>query len=497
MTQMSARDRVSTLFDDFEEEGVTRADRQTPLDPISFPGYAEDQMQVRERRAPDESDESVLAGIATLEGHRFVSAVFDFGFYGGSMGVAAGRRLEAAMALARQLRLPFLALTTSGGARMQEGMAALAQMPRAVSASLELANSHIPRIAILGDPTTGGVYSSFAAISDVIVAEAEATIGFAGPRIAERISGQRLPPGSHTAEKAFEAGLVDAVVESAELRSTIRRLIRVLGRRDPQPTHNRASQEKLRRDPPGEAPEAQLDTWEQFELARHPQRPSPRFYIEKLAQEPFELHGDRQGSDDPATITIIGLFEERPALFVAFDRRRPTAGGFRKASRAIRLASRLGLRVVTLIDTPGADPTFGSEYSGLASAIADTFAACLQAEVPLIAAVVGEGGSGGALTLACGDVVGIQKHAVFSVIAPEGAAEILYRDPTRAREIASMLKPTSSDLIQLGLADEIIPEPEPGAHADPEASALMLKDWLKTRIDTRANIENRRNRFRL
>lgn len=495
---MSARMRVSTLFDEFEEDTSVRSDPQHPLDPISFPGYPEDQARVRERRGPDESDESVLTGIATLEGLRCICAVFDFGFYGGSMGVAAGRRLESAMALSKELGLPFVALTTTGGARMQEGMAALAQMPRAVAASLELAAAHIPRIVVLGDPTTGGVYSSFASISDVLVAEAEATIGFAGPRIAEQVSGRRLPPGSHTAEMAFQAGLVDAVVESAELRGTIRRLLRILRPRSSNETNSPVAGKKPSQpehlDHQLEPP---LDPWQQFELARHPNRPPPRFYIEHLVEEPFELHGDKLGSDDPGTIAMLGVFADRPVVLVAFDRRRPTAAGFRKASRAIRLASRIGLTVVTLIDTPGADPTFGSEYAGLASAIAETFAASLEAEVPMISAVVGEGGSGGALTLTCGDVVGIQRHAVFSVIAPEGAAEILYRDASRAREMASMLKPTSLDLLELGLADEIIPEPEPGAHADPEASANMLKDWLTTRIDTRANIKNRRRRFQL
>ncbi|MGH9199563.1 MAG: carboxyl transferase domain-containing protein, partial [Acidimicrobiia bacterium] len=149
------------------------------------------------------------------------------------------------------------------------------------------------------------------------------------------------------------------------------------------------------------------------------------------------------------------------------------------------------------VDTPGADPGFETEYSGLAASIGDTFVASLDAKVPVISAVVGEGGSGGALAIACGDVVGIQTHAVFSVIAPEGAAEILYRDASRAGEIAPLLRPTSTDLTRLGLADEVIPEPEGGAHTDPQAAAAMLKDWLMMHIDSTPNIENRRTRFRL
>ncbi|MGH9194781.1 MAG: carboxyl transferase domain-containing protein, partial [Acidimicrobiia bacterium] len=345
MTYVSARERVLNLFDEFEDAPL-QTDADTP-DPIAFPGYLEAQKRVRESRGPQDSDEAVLIGIGTLDSIRCVAAVFDFGFFGGSMGVAAGRRLESAMGLALQMRLPFVALTTSGGARMQEGMAALAQMPRTVAASVDLAGEGVPRIAVLGDPTTGGVYSSFAAISDVVVAESEATIGFAGPRIAAAIADGGLPLGSHTAEMAFESGLVDAVVESAELRGALIRLLRILqpmGKSGPQSAPKSGPNQA--RTVTNHTQHTPRDAWSEFELARHPDRPSPRLYIETLCPERFELHGDRQGSDDEATVATLALFEGRPVVFVAFNRRRPTAAGFRKAARAIRLASRLGLTIV-------------------------------------------------------------------------------------------------------------------------------------------------------
>lgn len=221
-----------------------------------------------------------------------------------------------------------------------------------------------------------------------------------------------------------------------------------------------------------------MSAWAEYRLARHPNRPSPRYYVETTCGDFFELHGDRAGNDDPAVLACIGRFKDRPIVVAAFDRKAPTAAGFRKAIRGIELAGRLHLPLVTIVDTPGADPRFESEYSGLAAAIARTFEALLSVESPVISIITGEGGSGGALALACGDVVAIQEHAVFSVIAPEGAAEILHRDTSRAAEVADQLRPTAAALVALGLADLIIPEPQGGAHLDPRSAALGISRWL-------------------
>lgn len=232
--------------------------------------------------------------------------------------------------------------------------------------------------------------------------------------------------------------------------------------------------------------------WDEFQLARRPDRPAPRDYVSKIFPERFELHGDRAGADDPAVLAALA----RRLVIVALDRARPTAAGFRKATRAINLAGRLRLPILAIVDTPGADPSFESEYSGLASAIAHTFEALLTVDVPVVSIITGEGGSGGALALACGDVIGIQEHAVFSVIAPESAAEILHRDASRAAEVAETLKPTAHDLLSLGLADEVISEPRPAAHADAEEAATILERWLRNALSTvRADPAHRRTRY--
>lgn len=481
MSTISAAQRIETLFDQFLEIGP----KGTSSDPIRFPGYAAEIRKAKEAGAR----ESVIIGRATMDGYEAIAAVFDFEFMGGSMGEVAGARLESAMRTAKRTKLPFVVVVRSGGARMQEGMAALAQMPRTVAASFALGDRGIPRISILANPTTGGVYASFASLADFVIAEKDATIGFAGPRVAEAFMGQALPEGSHTAWAAFDAGQVDRVLEPAKVRESLRDLLSLL---KPAPTLPMAPVT-----PRVQMLSGPMAAWDSYQLVRQKGRPSPRWYVERLCSEIWELHGDRTGADDNAVMCSLGRFSELTIAFIALDRASPTAGGYRKAQRMIDIASRLGMPIVTLVDTRGADPSYQSEYSGLAREIARTFEALLKARVPVITAVTGEGGSGGALALACGDVIGIQQGAVFSVIAPEGAASILHRDTSRAQEVAELLHPRADDLVSLGLADHLIPEPGRGAHQDPDAAAAFLSEWLENAMnDVVASPRSRVARYR-
>jgi acetyl-CoA carboxylase carboxyl transferase subunit alpha len=239
-----------------------------------------------------------------------------------------------------------------------------------------------------------------------------------------------------------------------------------------------------------------VTAWDEYQLARHPGRPTPRYYVQTFCEDFFELHGDRTGSDDPAAFICLARFQQRAIAIAAFNRASPSAAGFRKVTRLIELAGRLELPLVTLVDCPGADTSFDSEYAGLASAISGTFEALLTVESPVVCIVTGEGGSGGAMALSCGDVVAIQEHAVFSVIAPEGAAEILHRDAGRAAEVADTLRPTSDDLLDLGLADFVLPEPKGGAHTDPAEAGRTIATWLATTLArVKASPESRAARF--
>jgi acetyl-CoA carboxylase carboxyl transferase subunit beta len=326
-------------------------------------------------------------------------------------------------------------------------------MPKTVLARSALANAGLPFIAWLGNPTTGGVYASFASLADVVWAEPGATIGFAGPRVAERMTGQPLPEGSHTAEFALRHGLIDDVVAFGDLAQRAIDALSVLA----------ASGEVMhaqhltswRPQPPG-------DVWAEVVAARDPARPTAAAIARGIARHLTELRGDRAGAEDPGVMTAVGRIPMHDAgtargvgiALIALDRTHPTPAGYRKARRLMSIAGKLRLPLVTFVDTPGADPSAPSEASGIAGEIARTFAAILTYPAPVVSVVTGEGGSGGALALAVANRLLICEHAIFSVIAPEAAAAILKRDDVA--EVAGLQHLTAYDLVRLKIADAAI-----------------------------------------
>lgn len=430
-----------SLVDDGSWEPV--ADGLQSTDPLGFPGYETALRQARHR-------ESVVAGPGLAGGAPVEYARFDFGAFGGSMGEVAGERLARSMERAAERGVPFLLHTATGGARMQEGMRSLIQMTKVVVARRRLTDAHQPFIAYLGHPTTGGVLASLAGLADVTLAETGATLGFAGPRVAERFTGVQVDPRSHRAESALWHGLVDEVVDPSEAADAIAGIVATLAPDDPQPAS----------EPPAVEADEAVDAWVMVERSRSPERPAAHELLLGCTEQMVALRGDRAGGDDPAIDTAIARIAGRRAVVIALDRERsPTPSAYRKARRALRVAEGLGIPVVTLIDTRGADPSEDSESDGIAWAIAETFAAMLSLGVPSVAIVTGEGGSGGALALAVADHLVAYEHAIFSVIGPELAAEILWKDPTRAPEAARSLRLTAYDLVRLGIADGLVAEP--------------------------------------
>jgi acyl-CoA carboxylase subunit beta len=415
-------------------------------DRLGFPGYADQLSDLDDA----DGDGAVLTGSATLARFDIELAVFDFTFFGGSMGEIAGERLARAMERAAKRGVPFVLHTKTGGARMQEGMRALIQMPKVVAARLTLAASGQPMVGVLGHPTTGGVLASLAALSDVTVAEAGATIGFAGPRVAESFMGKSLSENSHRAESALAFGLVDEVVESDELQEHLATLLMTLAPDQPRATDEVSA-------PGGTKPN---DAWEVVTAARSTERVLNHELLLETVDTMVVLRGDRAGREDPALDTAIVRIAGRKACVLALDRERaPGPGAYRKAQRVLDIAGRLGIPVVTLIDTRGADPSEDSEAGGIAWEIAQLFRAMLEVQVPTLAILTGEGGSGGALAFGCTDVLLAYEQSFFSVIGPELAAEILWRDSGRAQEAARALRLTAHDLLDLEIADELLPEP--------------------------------------
>jgi acetyl-CoA carboxylase carboxyl transferase subunit alpha len=252
-----------------------------------------------------------------------------------------------------------------------------------------------------------------------------------------------------------------------------------------------------------------LTPWQRVNMARHPKRPLGSAYIAALDQFD-ELHGDRHFGDDPAIVGGFAKLRGRRIVAIAQDKGAdtkekvqrnfgmPRPEGYRKVQRLVRLAGRLGLPIVTFVDTSGADPGIVSEERAQSEAIAQSIAALAGVPVPIVATVIGEGGSGGALALALADHVTMLEHSVYSVASPEGCAAILWGDAAKAEEAAARLRLTSDDLLGFGIVDEIVPEPLGGAHRDPRgtiANVLSSIDGVLARLVTVPAGELRARRY--
>ncbi len=236
---------------------------------------------------------------------------------------------------------------------------------------------------------------------------------------------------------------------------------------------------------------ASLDPWQKTQVARHPERPHTIDYIREMIVDFLPLGGDRYFGEDLAIIGGLGQFHGRTVMVLGHEKGADTQGrlrhnfgmakpeGYRKAVRLMEMANRFGVPVISLVDTAGAYPGIDAEERGQAEAIARSTDCCLSLTVPMIAMVIGEGGSGGAVAVASANRVLMLEHSIYSVISPEGAASILWRDSTKARDAATSMKITAQDLLQLGIIDGIIPEPVGGAHRDPDAAIQRVSEALE------------------
>ena len=373
-----------------------------------------------------------------------VAAAWDFTAYGGSFGEDDATALVEAARLAVRERVPLLTLVRSGGTRLQEGMAALVGIPRARLALLELAAAGLPHLSVADVPTTGGVWISVASAADLRVAVEGATVGFAGPRVVEAVTGVLPGKGSHTATSAYAAGLVDAVLPGEEVPGWLERALRAL------------TAEPREVPPPGAAAAPVERTgWEQVQAARARTR-SGTDLLALLLEDRVPL---RAPGGDETVAAAVGRVAGRPAVGVALAAQvggRPTPDGYRLATRAYRLAGRLGLPVLSLVDTPGAEPGTAAEEGGVAPAMGEALDALLTCPTPTLALVHGEGGSGGALAAAAGDRVLVTPDAYFAAIGPEGAQAALRRP---AQECADLMRITPTDLLALGAADALVDDP--------------------------------------
>ncbi|MFR9800882.1 acetyl-CoA carboxylase, carboxyltransferase subunit beta [Pseudonocardia sp. RS010] len=461
--------------------------------------------RLRDARRRTGLDEAVLCARGRIAGHPVVVAAMDFRFLGGSLGAAVGEAITRACEVAEAERTPLLLVSASGGARMQEGILALMQMAKTSQALRRLDEAGVLTISLITDPTYGGVAASFATLCDVIVAEPGARLGFAGPRVIAQTIGETLPAGFQTAEYLLEHGIIDLIAPRAELRGALAKLLAV-GGGAAEVTDEPAS--VLVRDA-AQLPERH--PWEAVRAARRFGRPTTLDYANLLLEDFTELHGDRMAADCSAMITGLGRLDGMPVVLVGTQKGRtpaelpkrnygmPTPAGYRKAARAMRLAGKLGLPVVSLVDTSGAFPGVAAEEQGQAVAIAENLRLLSGLPVPVVAVVTGEGGSGGALALAVADEVLMCGDAVYSVITPEGCASILWKDAGAAPRAAEALRVDARSLLDLGVVDGVVPEAEHGDHlaaAENLGSALVGSLLPLSRMDRATRLARRHERFR-
>jgi acetyl-CoA carboxylase carboxyl transferase beta subunit/acetyl-CoA carboxylase carboxyl transferase alpha subunit len=477
---MPSQARIATLAD---EGTFLELDRNlVSVDPLEFADLRSYRARLQEARRETGVREAVTTGVCKIGGQRAVLIVFDFAFLGGTMGSVVGEKIAHAFEEATQRRIPLVSVAASGGARVQEGMFSLMQMAKVAAAASVHDRNGLAFVSVLTDPTFGGVTASFASLGDVLIAEPGAQIGFVGPRVIEQTTGVAPPKDSHRAETLLQAGLIDLVVKRADLPSVIAYLISHLKKQRSADTAAESFPPAVKRQ--------RLPAWQKVGLARHSGRPSARYYIARMATRFLELHGDRWSADDPAIVGGLAELNGQTVIIIGHDRGgtpeekaashdgKAYSEGYRKSLRLMRLASKFRIPVVTLVDCPNAQANYESEHRGIAHALARNLATMANLPTPIVSVIIGEGGSGGALALGVADRVLMLENAIYSVISPEGAAAILYRDAGRAETVSEVLKLTAQDLHSLGIIDTVVPEPEGGAHLDPGATADTLKSHV-------------------
>lgn len=391
-----------------------------------------------------------------------VALAWDFAVQGGSFGEDDATVLAAACRHAVRQGVPLLTLVRTGGTRLQEGMAALVGIPRALLALRSLAQAGLAHISVADAPTTGGVWIGVVSGADVRVAVAGGTVGFAGPRVVEVLTGTLPGPDSHTAESAHAAGLVDAVLPREQVADWLRNVLAALTPAPTPPTWGTFGGVSEGDSPTKQPPVGGGGGWAQVVRARA-RTASGAALLERLLTDRAPLQA-RYG--DPTVAACLGRLAGRPVVGVALAAEiggAPTPDGYRLATRAYRLAARLRLPVVSLVDTPGADPSPAAERDGIAPAMGEAMDALLSCPTPTLALVHGEGGSGGALAAAVTDVVLLGADGYFAPMGPEGATAALRRPK---EECADRMRITPEDLLRLGFADRL---------AGPEAVAEELE----------------------
>ena len=488
---MNPKQRFDLLFDDNSWE------RLTPPVVSDDPLHFVDRVSYQDRLDDARTETGCYDAITTADGNigdvPSTVCVLNGLFMMGSMGRAAGDAIVAAMEHAIAERRPFIMVTSSGGARMQENILSLMQMARTTVAVNKLHANGIPYIVLLTDPTFGGVTASFAMLGDIHIAEKGARIGFAGRRVIEQNIREKLPSNFQTADYLYEHGMVDMVVARGDLHDVLAKILAVLTKQTRTPKQINIST------PPHDASKkirgmGENEAYDKVLLARNENRPHFLDYINGIVDDWTYLAGDRTFAEDAAMGSGIGFWRGIPSVIIGQEQGRTietrqkhrfgmvNPDGYRKAQRMMRLAEKFNLPLISLFDTAGAFAGREGEERGQSQAVATSIAAGLSVRTPYVAVNVGQGGSGGAIAIGTGDRVLMMENAIYSVIAPESCASILWKDNKFKATASAAMKLTARDMANLNMIDEIIPEPAGGAHTDWQTTMELLANAVANQI---------------
>lgn len=488
---MNPKQRFDLLFDDNSWQRLTPPNVSD--DPLQFVDRIAYKDRLSDARAETGCYDAVSSADGLIGGIPSTVCVLNGLFMMGSMGRAAGDAIVAAMEHAVIERRPFIMVTSSGGARMQENILSLMQMARTTAAVNKLHANGIPYIVLLTDPTFGGVTASFAMLGDIHIAEKGARIGFAGRRVIEQNIREKLPSNFQTADYLYEHGMVDMVVARAELHDVLVKILSVLTKqtKTPKPISVSTPVHDISKKIRGMG---ESTAYDKVLLARHENRPHFLDYINGIVDDWTYLAGDRTFAEDPAMGSGIGFWRGVPAVIIGQEQGRTietrqkhrfgmvNPDGYRKAQRMMRLAEKFQLPLISLFDTAGAFAGREGEERGQSQAVASSIAVGLSIATPYVAVNVGQGGSGGAIAIGTGDRILMLENAIYSVIAPESCASILWKDNKYKAVASTAMKLTARDMADMNVVDEVIHEPAGGAHTDWQTTMELLANAVLEQI---------------
>ena len=476
-----------------DEDSFESWDSQ-PQQPELSESYAAD---LDAARAKSGTDESVLTGKGLIQGREVAVIVSEFNFLAGSIGQAAVKRIVAAIERATAAGLPLLAGPASGGTRMQEGTLAFLGMVAITDAVRRHKAAGLPYLVYLRHPTTGGVMASWGSLGHITVAEPGALLGFLGPRVYQALYGQDFPEGVQVSENLFRKGLIDAVVPPQDLPQLVDRALQIL-----QPVRDSGA---------FPAPVGSIscsvdeDAWRSVQASRNPRRPDTRMLLAS-ADDALPLNGTGQGEKDPGLMLALARFAGQRCVVLGQQRpRHPDTASLgpaslREARRGMQLAQELGLPLVTIIDTTGAELSVQAEEGGLAGEIARSLSELIGLRSPSVSVLLGQGTGGAALALLPADRTIAARNSWLSPLPPEGASAIMHRSTSHAPDMARQQKIGVASLCDFGLVDHVVDEFDDAATRPREfcqelGTAIAAEISLALAIPEADRLERRQKKF--